>query len=168
MPRYDVNERDRQSSIEHSVNASYKDKQVSCETVQPQHSENWLPEDLPFQGIPGHITISHIQELVRNQIFDLPSSKLLMQLVASYLRWHHPLNPVLDSNDLLNLVDSKRTKVNPPSLLLLYSVIFVGADSLDLHHLQLGGYRTREQARSTFFRRALVCFSRIDLLHNEY
>ncbi|KAH0431126.1 hypothetical protein CcaCcLH18_07304 [Colletotrichum camelliae] len=81
-------------------------------------------------------------------IFQLPSKAVVDELLEAYFRLVNPGFPVVDKRIFMDQYRA-RNSLNPPSLLLLYAILLVGA-----HALYEDDSEKRHLAKATYFRRA--------------
>ncbi|KAK2755410.1 fungal specific transcription factor domain-containing protein [Colletotrichum kahawae] len=80
--------------------------------------------------------------------FQLPPKAVVDELLEAYFRHVNPGFPVVDERIFMNQYRA-RDSLNPPSLLLLYAILLVGA-----HALYEDDSEKRHLAKATYFRRA--------------
>ncbi|KIX06711.1 uncharacterized protein Z518_04687 [Rhinocladiella mackenziei CBS 650.93] len=86
--------------------------------------------------------------------FEPLSAALRHQLIANYITWHHPFNPVLSGTDIQGLLRSQPGQYSP-SQLLLNATFFIGGETIDSASLIEAGFKNKQAARRIFFSRAL-------------
>lgn len=87
--------------------------------------------------------------------FTIPSVHTCYQLFRTYFEYVHPHYPIIDRADFANQYTDPE---NPPSFLLLQSVLFMAAGHCDLSILLDAGFTSRYHARKTFFKRAKTLY----------
>ena len=86
--------------------------------------------------------------------FSTPSNGLRDALLQSFLDYVHPLNAVLDVQDLFAM--EGLTGDGTVSLLVFYTVMLGGSLFVDIKHLIEAGYPTRRAARQSFYQKSKV------------
>lgn len=86
----------------------------------------------------------------------LPENTLQTALLRSYFDYVHPFMPILDLERFLRSVATQEGEHDRTSLLLFQAIMFAGTAHVDMDHLRKAGFRTRRQARKTFFQRTRV------------
>lgn len=85
----------------------------------------------------------------------VPNVHTCYQLFRSYFEFVHPHYPILDRSEFgAQYADPS----NPPSYLLLQSVLFMASGHCDIGILHEAGYTSRYHARKTFFQRAKALY----------
>ncbi|KAJ9610449.1 hypothetical protein H2200_005226 [Cladophialophora chaetospira] len=87
--------------------------------------------------------------------FTIPSAHTCYQLFRTYFEYVHPHYPILDREDFATQYTDLK---NPPSYLLLQSVLFMAAGHCDYSVLREAGFDSRYHARKTFFQRAKALY----------
>jgi Fungal specific transcription factor domain len=87
--------------------------------------------------------------------YDLPPPKVQDELIRTYFRVVQPTYPVLDR---VQFAKSYRNQFSPPSLLLLQAMFMVAATHCPMEILLEAGFKTRHEAKRTFYRRAKGLF----------
>ncbi|KAJ0423050.1 hypothetical protein BJY00DRAFT_310645 [Aspergillus carlsbadensis] len=95
--------------------------------------------------------------LARMGCFSLPYARLRNELVASYLRFMHHRLPLFDLPRLCSAM-GRRDRSFQISLLVFQAIMFAGAAFVDMYHLQSEGYRSRSDARKTFYHRVRLLY----------
>ncbi|KAK5058737.1 hypothetical protein LTR84_011001 [Exophiala bonariae] len=130
-------------------------KSESDSLLRKRHFEvNVLPKNKSANPAPAQN--SPLASFLQQQgAFTIPAANICYQLFRTYFDLVHPHYPILDRADFaLQYVDL----TNPPSYLLLQSVLFMASGHCDLSILQDAGFSSRYQARRTFFQRAKVLY----------
>lgn len=85
----------------------------------------------------------------------VPDVHTCYQLFRTYFDFVHPHYPILDR---VEFASQYADPSNPPSYLLLQSVLFMAAGHCELSVLHEAGFNTRYHARKTFFQRAKALY----------
>ncbi len=96
-----------------------------------------------------------VEHLSTIGVFSMPSNTLRSALLQSFLDYVHPLNAVLDLQDLLAMEGLAGD--GTVSLLVFYTVMLGGSLFVDMKHLTDAGFTTRRAARQSFYRKSKVC-----------
>ncbi|KAK5055353.1 hypothetical protein LTR84_013103 [Exophiala bonariae] len=110
-----------------------------------------------IKPLPTHLTSEDMDYLRHKGIFDIPGMQSCTDLLHSYVKFVHPLLPLLDLETFLGPM----VEVGHPakiSLLLLYAVMCSGAAHVHLDALYKLGYSSRKSARRAFFERARLLY----------
>jgi hypothetical protein len=83
--------------------------------------------------------------------FDLPSPQIQDGLIRTYFAVVHPTFPILDR---VQFAQSYRSQTSPPSIILLQAMFMASATHCPLEILLEAGYKSRHDAKRTFYRRA--------------
>lgn len=103
----------------------------------------------PSDRMPRHYT-AHEPDRVPSEAFLLPPSTMVNELLSQYFRHINPGCPIVDEETFMTRYKARDT-TNPPSLLVLQSILMVGA-----HVSQ--DRSDRDRLKATFFRRAKMLF----------
>src|SRR5277367_4254339 len=87
--------------------------------------------------------------------YDLPSLNVQDELIRTYFAIVQPMYPVLDR---VQFAKCYRNANSPPSLLLLQAMFMCSAAHCPLEFLIEAGFKTRHEAKRTFYRRARNLF----------
>jgi hypothetical protein len=87
--------------------------------------------------------------------FLVPNVHTCYQLFRTYFDYVHPHYPIVDRSEFASQYADPS---NPPSYLLLQSVLFMAAGHCELSILQEAGFESRYHARKTFFQRAKALY----------
>ncbi|KAK5556571.1 hypothetical protein LTR46_005083 [Exophiala xenobiotica] len=87
--------------------------------------------------------------------FAVPDVHTCYQLFRAYFDFVHPHYPIVDRADFAS---QYADPTNPPSYLLLQSVLFMAAGHCDMAILRDAGFDSRYHARKTFFQRAKALY----------
>jgi len=82
---------------------------------------------------------------------DLPSPEIQHELIRTYFAVIQPTYPILDR---VSFARSYRSRESRPSLLLLQAMFMVAASHCSLDLLLQAGFKSRHDAKRTFYRRA--------------
>lgn len=128
---------------------------ISSQQNTPQTNSDSLP--VFVKPISSHLTSDDIDYLTRKGVFSFPSPTFVEALIRSYVRYFHPLMPLLDLRTLLCCLSGHESHFSPKmSLLLLQAVFFTGVTFVDLAEIHSAGFSSRRAARKTFYERARV------------
>lgn len=83
--------------------------------------------------------------------FDLPPPRVQDGLIRTYFAVVHPTFPILDR---VRFAQSYRSQISPPSIILLQAMFMASATHCPLELLLEAGYKSRHDAKRTFYRRA--------------
>ena len=86
--------------------------------------------------------------------YDLPPPHVQTELIRTYFAVVQPTFPVVDRVEFAKSYDSQ----SPPSLLLLQAMFMVAATHIPLQYLLDAGFKSRHEAKRTFYRRAKGLF----------
>ncbi|KIX01614.1 uncharacterized protein Z518_09340 [Rhinocladiella mackenziei CBS 650.93] len=87
--------------------------------------------------------------------FTVPDVRTCYQLFRTYFDFVHPHYPILDRAEF---AAQHANPANPPSYLLLQSVLFMASGHCELSVLHDAGFESRYHARKTFFQRAKALY----------
>jgi hypothetical protein len=87
--------------------------------------------------------------------YILPDPEVQDELIRTYFAVIQPAYPILDR---LQFAKSYRNKNSPPSLLLLQAMFMVAASHCSLDVLLKAGFKSRHDAKRTFYRRAKALY----------
>ncbi|KAL6234086.1 fungal-specific transcription factor domain-containing protein [Aspergillus navahoensis] len=87
----------------------------------------------------------------------LPSAELRNKILHGYIKWFHPLLPLLDLPKFMHqaVVGDDR---NFPSPLLYQSVMFAGSAFLEIHDIRAAGYSSASELRHALFQKAKLLY----------
>jgi len=131
-----------------------------------------------FTPFPKHLHEADLAYLAARGAFILPSEKLQVLLLKSYMSFVHPNFPILELEEFLEVVNvgvtgsksgnkkgieggnEASTKQQVP-LLLFQAVMFASMEYVGMKALREAGFKTREAAQRVFFARVRVSGSSI-------
>jgi hypothetical protein len=102
------------------------------------------------------MTSEDIDYLFAQGALSLPSNRVRDALFHSYLEYVHPYLPLLETQQLLEIVQDGSGAAGRISLLLLQAIILTGAAFVDMEYLRSAGFTSRMLARKSFFHKTRV------------
>jgi hypothetical protein len=87
--------------------------------------------------------------------YDVPTQHVQDQLIKTYFHVFHPTYPIIDR---VQFARSYHSQVSPPSLLLLHTMFMAAAGHCSMDLIQEAGFKTRQEAKRCFYRRAKALF----------
>jgi hypothetical protein len=110
-----------------------------------------------FQPIPTHLKDADVGYIRTKGALDIPHERLRNETIRCYLEYIHPFLPLLDSEELLQVLDPSAYSAGPQiSLLLFHSVMFAAVPFVDDHLVREAGYANVKAARRIFFEKCKV------------
>jgi len=114
---------------------------------------------LPAYIIPlsARIGQDEVEFLEKRKALSIPDTALRNEILRCYIEFVHPLMPILDLHDFLNIVEKEDGSSGRVSLLLFQAVMFAGSTYVDMSYLRDAGHLVRKEARKSLYQRARVC-----------
>ncbi|RFU25132.1 hypothetical protein B7463_g11197, partial [Scytalidium lignicola] len=109
-----------------------------------------------FKPPPSFMILEDVEHLDAIGAFSTPPNGLRDALLQSFLDYVHPLNAVLDVQDLFAM--EGLTGDSTVSLLVFYTVMLGGSLFVDMKHLTEAGYATRKAARQSFYNKSKAVY----------
>lgn len=108
-----------------------------------------------IKPLPANIRTEDLARLTSKEIFKLPPLEAVQSIFQSYIRWVHPMCPVLDVRACLEAIfkPSSHKKI---SLLLFYAIFLSASAWVKETHLQQLGFTCRISARRSLFEQTKV------------
>ncbi len=115
------------------------------------------PQNRPVDAVEDEYDNDTIVKtfLHHQDCFVVPGVHTCYQLFRAYFDFVHPHYPIVDRADFAS---QYADPTNPPSYLLLQSVLFMAAGHCDMAILRDAGFDSRYHARKTFFQRAKALY----------
>lgn len=148
-----IDRKDMQDSVQRGVRITYVGRDVSNINFlvrQRDGGDNETIHHLPSEEIASQYTAHTKPERIPREAFILPDQSLADELVDAYFTYVNPWYPIIEE-DVFMAQYKARDPVDPPSLLVLQSVLLVGA-----HVTQ--NKENRDVLKATCFRRAKMLF----------
>ncbi|OJJ42753.1 hypothetical protein ASPZODRAFT_104881 [Penicilliopsis zonata CBS 506.65] len=110
-----------------------------------------------FQTLSGGIPGNSCDFLATKGAFRLPPLKLRNQVLRAYVKYVHPLLPVLDLQSVLHqiIVEDERYFSSP---LLYQAVMFAGSAFVEHEEIVTAGYPSHKELRRMFYGRAKLLY----------
>lgn len=108
-----------------------------------------------LKPVSSRIAPEDVAYLLSKGALTLPEPVLRNELLKSYVQWVYSSLPVLDLPSFLGSVARNDPEANI-SLLLFQAVMFAGTAFVDIGHLQAAGFKTRREARKSFYNNVRV------------
>lgn len=102
------------------------------------------------------MTSVDIDYLFAKGALSLPDIHVRNALLRSYLEFVHPYMPLIEIQDVLQIIDDGTGASGRISLLLFQAIMFAGTAFVDMEFLRSAGYSNRKSARKAFFQKARV------------
>lgn len=122
----------------------------------PPLLKHQLPEYL--KPLPQRMTSVDIDYLFAKGALSLPDIAIRNALLRSYMDYVHPYMPLINANEILQIIDDGTGASGTMSLLLFQSIMFAGTAFVDMDMLKLMGFTNRKAARKAFFQKARVLY----------
>ena len=117
-----------------------------------------------FSRLPGYVkplasrlSLEDLKFLEKKDALTIPPNDLRNRLIGSYVEFGYPFMPVVDLSEIHAIIHGQ-SKTGRLSLLLLQSIMFAGAATIDSRYLIAAGFSTKRDARRHFFNRARLLF----------
>lgn len=126
-------------------------------------SENSAFEELPavFKAFPTHWSPLDLEYLHRKGALTIPSTRLRLEIIRCYLEYFHPYMPLLDVEELLQIVDPSISHPNRRkySFLLFQCIMFAGIAFVNEELVQEVEGMSVKAARRMFYQKIRVSYS---------
>lgn len=113
-----------------------------------------LPEYI--KPLPSRMTSVDIDYLFAKGALSLPDVPVRNALLRAYIEYVHPYMPLIEMNEVVQIIDEGNGETGRISLLLFQAIMFAGTAFVDMEYLRNGGYSNRKAARKAFFQKARV------------
>ncbi|KAG9245306.1 fungal-specific transcription factor domain-containing protein [Calycina marina] len=127
----------------------------------PNIAQPKLKHVLPgyLKPLPQRMTSVDIDYLFAKGALSLPDIPIQNALVRGYLEYVHPYMPLIEFQEVLQIIEDGTGASGNMSLLLFQAIMFAGTAFVDMEHLRSAGYSTRKAARKAFFQKARVLYN---------
>lgn len=113
-----------------------------------------------FQPMPNHLKEADVAYMRAKGALNIPHEGLRNEIIRCYFEYIHPFLPLLDSMELLRVVDPSISSTGPKiSLLLFHSVMFAAVPFVDDALVRHEDYANLKAARRGFFEKCKVHLS---------
>lgn len=131
---------------------------LGCGTAS-QNPQSLPPFRFPpyIMSLEDRLSRERITYLERKGALTLPPENLRNEFLRCYAEFIHPLSPIIDLNDIFNVLDGKG-EGRAISLLLFQAIMFAGSAGADIRLLKVAGYETHRHARADLFLKARLLF----------
>lgn len=102
------------------------------------------------------MTSVDIDYLFAKGALSIPDIRMRNALLQSYVQYVHPYMPLLDTTEILQIIDDDTGASGRISLLLFQGIMFAGTAFVDMEYLRDAGFSNRKAARKAFFQKARV------------
>lgn len=141
-----------------TFNLTYLLQQTNLKTPQDAHKQHYvvpidLKKDLTKQRRDEDTAT--LELLGHQGAFLIPPTEICLELFRVYFKYVQPHYPILDRRDFATRYANP---TNPPSYLLLQAVFFMAAGHCDVSLLHNAGFKSRYEARLTFFKRTKALY----------
>jgi len=109
-----------------------------------------------LKPLPQRMTSVDIDYLFAKGALSLPDIHVRNALLRSYLEFVHPYMPLIEIQDVLQIIHDGTGASGRISLLLFQAIMFAGTAFVDMEFLRRAGYSNRKSARKAFFQKARV------------
>ncbi|RVX74787.1 hypothetical protein B0A52_01064 [Exophiala mesophila] len=145
-----------------SISSSLSPNQSSSWTagVDVCAKESWETPALPrfVKPIPDHLPKEDIEYLQRKGALSIPEPDLRAALLRSFIEYVHPTLPILQLQDLLDILQDNSPTNERISLPLFQAIMFAGAPWVDIKLFRRLGYLTRKAARRALYLKARLLY----------
>lgn len=135
----------------------------SVAAVPSPISDNSAYEELPpvFTPFPTHWSPLDLEYLHRKGALSIPPTRLRVEIIRCYLEYFHPYMPLLDVEELLQIIDPSISRPNPRkySFLLFQCVMFAGIAFVDEELVQELEGKSVKATRRMFYQKIRVSHS---------
>ncbi|KAI1627506.1 fungal-specific transcription factor domain-containing protein [Exophiala viscosa] len=144
-----------------TFNLTHLLRQTNPESVRPTRKRHYVvrfnPRSRKADAVEDECSNDDIVTTLLQQqgALTVPDVHTCSQLFRTYFEFVHPHYPILDRADF---AFQYADPTNPPSYLLLQSILFMAAGHCDLSVLLEAGFNSRYHARKTFFQRAKALY----------
>ena len=104
------------------------------------------------------MAMEDVAHLSRKGALTIPTTEFRNELIRAYIEFVHPYMPLLDLQELLEIVNLGTGETGKISLLLFQAVLFAGVAFVDMEYLTKAGYPTRKSARKAFYLKARALY----------
>lgn len=135
------------------------DVNLLCSMPTPSNSsQSEEPPPFPYYIKPllGSTSLDTLASLSSEGVFQIPPIEVVKEYFQSYVRWMHPMVPVLDLSYCLDSL-LKPESGKQISVLLFYAIMLVASAFVDETHLQALNFESRIPLRREMFKRAQAC-----------
>jgi hypothetical protein len=86
----------------------------------------------------------------------VPDMPVRNALLRSYIEFVHPYLPLIELNEIIEIIEQGTGAFGGISLLLFQTIMFAGTTFVDMEYLVGAGFSDRKVARKAFFQKARV------------
>jgi hypothetical protein len=108
-----------------------------------------------IKPIPDYLIGDDLDYLWKTGALSIPETPLLNELLRSYAEYVHPTIPVVEFNNLLQMIN--RSEGEAISLILFQAMMFTASAFVDETYLYAGGYTSRIAAQRALYQKSKVC-----------
>lgn len=139
-----------------AINGDLKATRIESTPAPPQPMlKHRLPDYL--KPLPQRMTSVDIDYLFAKGALSLPDIPIRNALLRGYLEYVHPYMPLVEFQEVLQIINDGTGASGKISLLLFQAIMFAGTAFVDIEYLRSAGYSNRKAARKAFFQKARVC-----------
>lgn len=131
----------------------------------PPEQYSFGQHPIRFRPMPSTMAKDEMEYIQRRGATQIPPNPLRDEIIRCYIDHVHPYMPLLDAQDLLQLIDCSITGPvkTQYSILLFQCVMFAAVAFTNEHLVQDAGYTDIQAARKAFYLKTRVCLSCIQL-----
>ncbi|KAK5064319.1 hypothetical protein LTR84_000152 [Exophiala bonariae] len=134
----------------------------SSVTARIPKSDDAAPKEFPavFKPFPNHWSPLDLEYLHRKGALSMPQARLRLEIIRCYAEYLHPYMPLLDLDELLQMVDLSMNDGSRPrySFLLFQCVMFAGISFVDEQLVQESEHKSIKAARRLFYEKARLLY----------
>jgi len=139
-----------------AINGDLKATRIESTPAPPKPMlKHRLPDYL--KPLPQRMTSVDIDYLFAKGALSLPDVPIRNALLRGYLEYVHPYMPLVEFQEVLQIINDGTGASGRMSLLLFQAIMFAGTAFVDIEYLRSAGYSSRKAARKAFFQKARVC-----------